>query len=274
MTDNVNNNKSATLNLPIGGGRGGALIHYCWFGRGKKPELAERCIASWRKYMPGYEIKEWNEDNFDIHCTPYVEEAYNARKYAFVSDYARFWILYKYGGVYFDTDVEVIRPMGEIIARGPFMGVEDNGLDHSQHKRKLSWGEYFVNPGVGMALEPGMEVCREMLDDYHQSHFILPDGSMNQDNVVSRMTRILQAHGLVITDKVQQVAGITIYPKDWLCPIRITDGKLNITQNTVSIHHYAASWTSPTHRFLRKVVLAIGGARLKNFLREVADKLK
>lgn len=247
-------------------------IHYCWFGRGEMPPLAIKCIESWRKFLPDYEIKEWNEDNFDIHCTPYVEEAYNARKYAFVSDYARFYILYKYGGLYFDTDVELIRPMDEIIAKGPFMGVENNGLDHSQLSRKLSRGEYYVNPGLGMGAEAGMESYKEMLNDYQQSHFILPDGKMNTDNVVSRMTRVLQRHGLKITDEIQQVADITIYPKDWMCPIRITDGKMTITPNTVSIHHYAASWTSPTHRLLRKIVLAIGGVKLKNFLSKFVKK--
>ena len=112
------------------------IIHYCWFGRNPLPDSAKKCIESWRKFFPEYEIKEWNEDNFDVHLIPYVEEAYNAKKYAFVSDYARFWILYFYGGVYFDTDVEVIRPMDDILAKGGFMGV--------QH-------DYFLNPGLGMA---------------------------------------------------------------------------------------------------------------------------
>ena len=98
------------------------IIHYCWFGRNPLPDSAKKCIESWRKFFPEYEIKEWNEDNFDVHLIPYVEEAYNAKKYAFVSDYARFWILYFYGGVYFDTDVEVIRPMDDILAKGGFMG--------------------------------------------------------------------------------------------------------------------------------------------------------
>lgn len=100
------------------------IIHYCWFGRGPLPELAQKCIASWKKYLPDYEIKEWNEDNFDVNIIPYTAEAYQAKKYAFVSDYARFWIMYHYGGIYFDTDVEVIRPMDDIVANGNFMGFE------------------------------------------------------------------------------------------------------------------------------------------------------
>ena len=105
------------------------VIHYCWFGRNPLPKMAVKCIASWRKFLPDYEIKEWNEDNFDVNIIPYTKDAYADGKYAFVSDFARFWILYRYGGVYFDTDVEVIKPMDDIIGRGPFMGLEIAGRD-------------------------------------------------------------------------------------------------------------------------------------------------
>ena len=112
------------------------IIHYCWFGRNPLPELAQKCIASWKKYLPDYEIKEWNEDNFDVNIIPYTAEAYAAKKYAFVSDYARFWILYKYGGIYFDTDVEVIRPIDDIIAKGNFMGCETDARGERRCKRR------------------------------------------------------------------------------------------------------------------------------------------
>ena len=100
------------------------IVHYCWFGRGELTPLAKKCIASWRLFFPGYEIKEWNEDNFDVNIIPYTADAYKAGKYAFVSDYARFWVLYHFGGVYFDTDVEVIRPMDDVLEKGAFMGIE------------------------------------------------------------------------------------------------------------------------------------------------------
>ena len=100
------------------------VIHYCWFGRNPLPKDAIICINSWKKNLPDFEIKEWNEDNFDVNMIPYTAEAYAAKKYAFVSDFARFWILYKHGGLYFDTDVEVIKPLDDIIARGNFMAYE------------------------------------------------------------------------------------------------------------------------------------------------------
>ena len=242
------------------------IIHYCWFGHGPKPALAEKCIASWRKFLPDYEIKEWNEDNFNVRSIAYTSEAYDSHKYAFVSDYARFWVLYRYGGLYFDTDVELIKPLDELLSCGNFMGVENNGLDHSQKTKPLSHNEFMVNPGLGMGAEPHLPAYKEMLEGYERCHFILQNGKMNEDNVVSRMTRILYAHGMKITDSVQIVDGINIYPKDWMCPIRITDGKMRITPNTISIHHYAASWTSPIHRLLRRVLLGLGGARLKIWL--------
>src|SRR5215510_15199585 len=100
------------------------IIHYCWFGGNPLSELALKCIASWKKYFPNYEIKEWNESNYDVHKIPYTSEAYNAKKYAFVSDYARFDILYQYGGIYFDVDVEVIKQFGDILNDTGFMGME------------------------------------------------------------------------------------------------------------------------------------------------------
>ena len=137
------------------------IIHYCWFGRNPLPELALRCIESWKKFLPDYEIKEWNEDNFDVNIIPYTAQAYKAKKYAFVSDYARFWILYQYGGVYFDTDVEVIKPMEEFIKQGSFMGCE-NGADG---------GGLRVAPGLGLGVESGSELYKEILDKYASFSF-------------------------------------------------------------------------------------------------------
>lgn len=230
------------------------IIHYCWFGRNPLPELAKKCVESWRKILPDYEIREWNEDNFDVNSIPYITEAYKCKKYAFVSDYARFWILYHYGGLYFDTDVEVIRPLNAIIENGPFMGFENNGATTTG-----------VAPGLGLGVNPGLGLYKEILEYYEGEHFLMTDGKQNLKTVVLRVTEIMKKHGLRDENVFQTVAGVNIYPYDYFCPIRITDGKMSITENTVSIHHYAASWTTPTHRFLRKVILAIGGYRLKSF---------
>lgn len=116
------------------------IIHYCWFGGKPLPKSAIKCINSWKKLFPDYEIREWNESNFDVNMIPYTKEAYVAKKYAFVSDFARFWILHEYGGIYFDTDVEVIRPMTDILLKGAYFGMENYSS---------------INPGLGMAAPIG-----------------------------------------------------------------------------------------------------------------------
>ncbi len=237
------------------------IIHYCWFGHGEMPELAFKCIDSWKKYLPDYEIQLWNEENFDVNAIPYTKEAYEARKYAFVSDYARFWILYKYGGLYFDTDVEVINPLNDIIEKGSFMGFENN--------EPLTTG---VAPGLGLGVEAGNSLYKEIKEYYEREHFMNEDGSRNLKTVVSRVTDILIENGLKVDNCFQTVRGVNIYPYDFFCPIRVSDGKLTITANTVSIHHYAASWVSPAHKFLRKIILAAGGRRLKSFLSQLKNK--
>ena len=208
------------------------VIHYCWFGRSPLPPLAQRCIASWRKYLPDYEIKEWNEDNFDVSMLPYTADAYEAGKYAFVSDYARFCILYQQGGVYFDTDVEAIRPMDDILSQGPFMGFEVDGS-----RRPLA-----VNPGLGLAAEPGMSLYREILDRYETMSFLRHDGTQNPYSMIPMVTDLLQSHGLKGNGAIEHVAGIDIYPSEWFNPFDDATGRLRKTDNTRTVHWYAKSW--------------------------------
>lgn len=214
------------------------IIHYCWFGGKPLPKSAEKCIASWKKYLPDYEIKRWDESNFDVNAIPYTREAYAACKYAFVSDYARFWILYHYGGVYFDTDVEVIRPIDDIINRGGFLGVESNRN-----------GIYTVNPGLGFAATQGTAVIGEMVNLYSTFHFTNTDGASDLKNIVEITTDYLSSKGLQNTDEIQDCCGFTIYPKDYFCPIDYDTRELKITENTRTIHHYAESWVPRSTRF-------------------------
>ncbi len=219
-------------------------IHYCWFGRTPLPKLAEKCIASWRKFLPDYEIKEWNEDNFDVNMIPYTAEAYKAGKYAFVSDYARFYVLYRYGGIYFDTDVEVIKPLDDIIARGNFMGFETNPSESDQQKT-LDANEVSVNPGLGLGVAPGLGLVKKMLDYYEDKHFVYEQNMRNQITVVHIATKILLQNGLKCVEGIQKVADdCYIYPSDYFCPISVVTGRLHITENTRTIHHYAATWSN------------------------------
>ena len=228
------------------------IIHYCWFGGNPLPEFAIKCIDSWKKYLPDYEIKEWNESNFDVNIIPYTSEAYSVKKYAFVSDYARFWILYKFGGLYFDTDVELIKSIDDIIEKGPFMGCE------KEAKPGATPTKLGVAPGLGLGVNPGLGLYSEILDVYKNIHFFNKNGSYNQQTVVAYTTEILCSHGLVNSNKVQLCAGVWIYPKDYFCPMDYVTKVLTISENTRSIHHYSATWITKSQKIYKKIENFIG----------------
>lgn len=233
------------------------VIHFCWFGGNELPPLAVKCIESWKKYLPYYEIKRWDETNFDVNIIPYVSEAYQAKKFAFVSDYARFWVLYKFGGLYFDTDVEVIKPIDDIVSAGPFMGCEN------YYKPGASPMEMAVAPGLGLGATSGMPFYKEILDLYSSLSFRNPDGSLNMKTVVSYITELLCSGGLQNSDNIQEACGIKIYPKDYFCPQDYVSGRIKITKNSRTIHHYAASWQGPREKAMRRIEQIFGKRLLK-----------
>lgn len=215
------------------------IIHYCWFGGNPLPDSAKKCIDSWRKFFPDYEIKEWNESNFDVNIIPYTREAYEAKKYAFVSDFARFWVLEREGGLYFDTDVEVIRDMAPIIEAGPYMGCE------------LHDGT--VNPGLGLAAEPHMPIYKQILEKYQHMRFLDPDGAMCKYTMIPMVTGLLREGGLREATQVQTLCGLKIYPVEYFNPLDSLTGRLRKTSNTYSIHWYTASWATPQPWWLKKL---------------------
>ena len=186
------------------------VIHYCWFGKGKMPALAEKCIESWKKYCPEYKIVCHNEENFDITQNQYAREAYEAGKWAFVSDYVRLKVLYEEGGIYLDTDVELIKPLDALIEKSGYMGFDDNGI---------------VSTGLGFACEKGNELIKALLDDYNEISFILPDGSYDLLPCPDRNTKTMQKLGLDITVQDQMFMGLRFLPEDYLCPIKYYTGK-------------------------------------------------
>lgn len=218
------------------------VIHYCWFGKGKIPALSEKCIESWKKYCPEYKIVCHNEENFDITENKYAREAYDAGKWAFVSDYARLKVLYEEGGIYLDTDVELIKPLDKLIEETGYMGFDDNGI---------------VSTGLGFACEKGNELVGALLADYDDISFIRPDGTYDLTPCPDRNTKTMQKLGLDISIQKQLFMGIQMLPEDYLCPMKYYTGKKIITENTYSIHHFCASWTSPTAKrtlFVKRIV--------------------
>lgn len=205
--------------------------------------MALKCIESWKKFLPDYEIKEWNEKNFDVNIIPYTAEAYQAKKYAFVSDYARFWILYHYGGLYFDTDVEVIKSLDDIIARGPFMGCETDP--------QCGATAVGVAPGLGLGVNPGLGLYKKLLNYYADLHF---DPEHIRITIVGHTTQVLRTMGLQEVNEIQQVGGVNIYPSEYFNPINIITHRLHTTANTRTIHHYAATWKDKRDGSLKKML--------------------
>ncbi len=223
------------------------VIHYCWFGKGPLPAIAVRCMLSWRQQCPDYEIIEWNEENFDINSTLYTKQAYEAKKYAFVSDYVRFYVLACYGGVYLDVDVQLLKPLDDLLVRGSYIGCEQDGGKGIR-----------LNPGLGMAVEAKSTILEELLMVYQNTTFVGSDGSLNLKTIVEYTTDIFKTYGLRDLPGVQVVGGFTVYPEEYFSPRHYLTGKLKVTSMTYSIHHYSASWFSPYERLAYKVSHVLG----------------
>lgn len=234
------------------------IVHYCWFGRKEKPEIVKRCIESWKKYLPDYTITEWNEENFDINSNIYVAEAYESNKYAFVSDYVRVHVLYKFGGVYLDTDVEVFKSFDDILHQDSFWGFEQEN--------------YIATSTIGSA--KGNKLIKIFLDAYKEKNFINEDGSQDPLTNVSIITEILATIGLKRNGEYQEIEGLGVfYPQTYFSPYDYINCRKFITENTYAMHYFYKSWLPPSVRIKTnlKLILAktIGGeniAKLRKLL--------
>lgn len=203
------------------------IIHYCWFGKGPKSKMMQKCIDSWTKFCPDFEIIEWNEDNIDISDCIYAQEALENNKWAFLSDYIRYKVIYEHGGIYLDTDVELIKSLDPLLDNSCYFGFEDDSQ---------------IASGLGFGAEPGHIAIKEICDEYQSMKLILEDGSVNRDIVTVVTTRVLLRYGLKQQNTLQQLSNITIYPTEYFAPKNYNSFKAIITENTYSIHQYAASW--------------------------------
>ena len=206
------------------------MIHYCWFGHNQKPDSFSKYLASWKKYCPDYEIIEWNEENFDITINDYVKEAYAAKKWAFVTDYARLWIIYNHGGIYLDTDVEVIKSFDELLCNDAFFGFEDE----------------FIATGLGFGAVKWNTVVELMMKDYAGKHFLLSDGKYDTTTCPVRNTNSIKHLFPTNYDQMKsfKIQGAVLFPPEYFCPLNPGTGILQKTSNTYSIHHYTATWLS------------------------------
>lgn len=218
------------------------IIHYCWFGGNLLPELAQKCIASWKKFLPDYEIKEWNEKNFDFSSNDYVKEAYENKKWAFVTDYVRLWAVFNFGGVYMDTDVEILKPLDEFLKLKTFSGFESSNA---------------IPTGI-MAGEKRNHWFELQLDYYKNRHFVKRDGNLDLTTNVTTITNITEEnYKISLNNTLQDLGDVVFYPSDYFCPMDYKTGILKLTKNTVAIHHFAGSWLSDEQKEESKIVYAI-----------------
>ena len=235
------------------------IIHYCWFGGKPKPELAQKCIKSWKKFCPDYEILEWNEENFDVTTAPmYVQQAYAMKRWAFVSDYVRLKALVEMGGVYMDTDVEVIKSLDPYLKHEAFAGFEN---------------ESSIQTGL-LACEKGFALFRTFLEYYSTAAFIQEDGTVDTTTNVYILSEICKKHGFIPNGKHQQVQGLTIYPKDVFCPVEYDTMKLKKTRRTVTIHWFSGSWhTEEELEAMRQEKLQQQKEKMSNIRYAIGTKL-
>lgn len=207
------------------------IIHYFWFGNKQKPKLIARCIASWKKFCPDYEIIEWNEKNFNVSICDYTKEAYEEKKWAFVSDYARLWVIYQYGGIYLDTDVELIKSLDEVLKNEVFFASEDNNS---------------VSSGLGFGAKKHNPLVKYLLNEYESIHFKRSDGSLDLTPCPVRQTNRLKSRysSLKLSDKITTMGNAVFYPKEYFCPLDPNTRVLRKTDNTIAIHWFAGSWQS------------------------------
>lgn len=219
------------------------VIHYCWFGGKPLPRLAKRCIASWRKHCPDYEIREWNEQNYDVSRCSYMYEAYKAGKWAFVSDYARIDILHQYGGVYLDTDVELLKSLDPFLVHPLFCGWEKSDGEQIYGSIKDECMQFAVNYGLCAGAVKEHPILKELIDLYQKMDFYLLDGSHNLIPCPVYQTRVMQRYGLDATQASLQKNGhFAVFPSDYFSPKSYYTGLIERTSNTVSIHHFSMSW--------------------------------
>lgn len=216
------------------------ILHYCWFGGNPLPPSVVKYMESWKKFCPDFELKLWDENNFDVHSVPFVHEAYEAKKWAFVSDYVRTYALYEEGGLYVDTDVEFIKPIVDLIENS-FIGFETPDI---------------VNPGLILyAKVPKQDFFGKVLKHYNQLHF--SDEVKSEISSPNIYTKILKEEGLILDNSLQQVGEIIVYPTEYFQPLGDSRYglKKQFTVNTRTIHHYDASWLNKIEKeyyFLRK----------------------
>lgn len=235
------------------------IIHYCWFGSEEIPSKLQKCIASWKQIMPEYQLVRWDEKSFDVNSLPWTKEAYEQRKFAFVSDYVRLFALNKTGGIYLDTDVLVKKCFDPLLCYHGFMGFENDTVLSS----------------AIMGFEAGHPILGEFLAHYENKHFVTQDGDLEDTPNVQMMTAILRKHGLIIEDRSQLIKNIHIFPREYFCPLDFYYNNYS-SENTFCIHMFEASWLSAKKKkrlWLERSKKYKAYLSMKHFIKTILESL-
>ena len=230
------------------------IINYCWFGGKDKPKEVIKCIDSWKKYCPNYQIIEWNESNYDLNKNDYVKYTYDNKKWAFLTDYVRLDVIYENGGIYLDTDVELLKSLDSLLDTKGYIGMEQEGT---------------INTGQGFAAVKGHPFVKENKNFYEKYKVCNSEGKFNKIICVEVSTQIMVSHGLKKSNEYQNIFDMDIYPTDYFCPLKMGTNKVTITENTYSIHHFDSSWKS-NNRILRRIGYYL--IPLKQFIKKIMIK--
>lgn len=238
------------------------IIHYCWFGGKPLPEEYKTYMDSWKKYCPDYEIREWNEHNFDFNANRYCREAYKAKQWAFVSDFARLKIIYENGGIYLDTDVELLKSLDPLLSDGKgYIGFQN---------------PYEVNTGLGFGAPRHSTLVKAMLDVYRNRKFVNDDGSLNRVPCPAANTVALMKFGLITGSlegcQIQCLGDMNVYPETFFNPLDSDTHELKIKEDTYSIHHYAGTWYSPLAKRKAELKKIIPNAILRKRVKNIAQR--
>lgn len=217
-------------------------IHYCWFGKSEMPSREKRCVASWKKFMPDFELVLWNENNFDVNSTIFTRQAYGFKKFAFVSDYVRLYALLHEGGIYLDTDVEIVKPFHDFIKYNAFGSFETPNV---------------IQTGV-LGSVPNSELINKLFELYKNKKFVQEDGTLNQTPNTKILTDLLLEEGLLLNNQRQSLPSFELFPTDYFCPINQATQEIIVTENTYCIHYLSGSWLPKKDRYTRTLKVFLG----------------
>lgn len=231
-------------------------IHYCWFGNNPMPKLLKKCLKTWKKKCPDYEIIKWDESNFDINCSKFVKDAYDNKAWAFVSDVARLMIIYENGGIYLDTDVELYKSLDSLLDCDAFFGFQQ--------------ADNQINTGLCFGAKKNSKIIKKMINKYDDIDFNLSKKSEFICPILN--SKVIFDNGFTVSNKIQNINNVVVYPAKYFDPIAPGNSKNLLSPESFSIHHYSATWTNKSNRIKRNIINFLGQEKINKLKKIIKQK--